>query len=87
MAKAVVPEAVSERFAPAERPTFRLLRRAGSCCLWRSVTVEHQVFGHTRPARVHYHVTEGEDACVILMPVFRAAMLNFELAVAEVSHG
>lgn len=87
MAKAVVPRSVSERFAPAERPTFKLLRRAGPYCLWRSKTVAHQVFGNTRPARVHYHVTTGDEAVAVLMPQVSTAVATFEIINRVVCHG
>lgn len=74
VAKAIVPMSVSERFAPAERPSFKLLRRAGRCCLWRSQTIAHEVDGHARAARVHYHLTSGDEAQAVLMPNFETAM-------------
>lgn len=81
MAKAIVPMSVSERFAPAERPNFKLLRLVGPCGLWRSKTVAHQSHGNLRPARVHYHVTTGEEADHIFMPVFDTAVRCLVLSV------
>ena len=86
MTKQVPPTEVTERFLIQERPAFKILRRVGPCRLWRSKTVEHEVYGHTRPPRVHYHVVVGDEAQVVLIGKFKSAMLNFELAVREVSH-
>lgn len=79
MADQVPPSGITERFRPQEQPTFKLLRRTGACSLWRSQTAEHQVFGYTRPPRVHYHVAVGQEAQFVLMPRLKTAMLNFEL--------
>lgn len=85
MAKQNPPADLLERFLPQERPAFRLLRRVGPCCLWRSQTVEHESHGCTRHSRVHYHVTTGEEAGYVLMPVFGTAMLSLVLSAAEAS--
>jgi hypothetical protein len=87
MTKQFPPTEVTERFLPQERPAFKLLRRVGPCRLWRSQTVEHELHGFVRRPRIHYHVTTGPESDYVLMPRFKTAMLNFELAVREVSHG
>jgi hypothetical protein len=81
MTKQVPPLQVVERFLPQEKPAFRLLRRVGPCALWRSKTVAYESHGNMRRARVHYHVTTGEEADYILMPKFRNAAGCLELSV------
>ncbi len=83
MADQVPPRGIVECFLPREQPTFKLLRRAGACCLWRSQTAEHQVLGYNRPVRVRYHVTVGKEAEVVLVARFETALLNFNLVVQE----
>ncbi|MET3371802.1 hypothetical protein ABIC89_000843 [Variovorax boronicumulans] len=83
MTKQVPPLQVRERFLPQEKPSFRLLRSMGPCQLWRSQTVEHKLHGRSCRPRVHYHVTTGEQADYLLVPVFRMALLDLFLAVQE----
>lgn len=78
-----VPSEITERFLPQERPRFRLIRTIGTVKLWRSKTVAHECQGYRRPARVHFHISVGESADIVLMPRIEAALANFDLAVAE----
>lgn len=76
-----VPASLSERFLAVEAPTFEALRTEDDVTLWRSRTAAHVLHGLTRPSKVRYHVSIGEEAIILMMSDPEMAVANFEASV------
>lgn len=77
------PAEVVERFLPQECPSFAVIRAAGEIRLWQSRTERHEFLGVSKSPRIHYHLTIGESATVVLISRLDTALRNFELAAAS----
>jgi hypothetical protein len=78
-----IPISIAALFLPQESPTFEIVRSVGSCRLWRSQTVTCELHGYVRQSRVRYHITNGEEPGIVLMPRLDMAMFNFRREVQE----
>lgn len=78
-----VPADLSERFLPHEAPGFDVLRAEGDVCLWRSTAAPHLIEGREGPARVKYHVTNGEQADYLFLSDPVTALATFELVCTQ----
>lgn len=76
-------KALEKLFLPQERPSFEIVRSTGACRLWRSRTVTCELHGYVRQPRVRYHITNGEELGIVLMPRLDMAILNFQRELQE----
>lgn len=81
-----VPAELSERFSPAEAPSFEVVQVVGETRLWRSTTKACRMRGgREQSSTVHYHITIGDQGDYLLMRDIGAAMANFEAAASQQS--
>ena len=78
-----VPAELSERFLPHEAPSFDVLRAEGDVCVWRSTAAPYLIEGREGPARVKYHVTDGQHADYLFFRDPATALAAFELVCAQ----
>lgn len=78
-----VPADLSERFLLQEAPAFDVVRAEGDVCLWRSTAAPYLIDGREGPARVKYHVTDGEHADYLFLRDPATALAAFEWVFAK----
>lgn len=78
-----VPADLSERFLLQEAPAFEVVRAEGDVCLWRSIAAPYLIDGREGPARVKYHVTDGEHADYLFLRDPATALAAFEWVFAK----
>lgn len=78
-----VPKDIAERYLPGEAPTFEVIRRTGEVRLWKSVTKPQYFADWARPARTHFHISNGQEASIVLMSDMERAIPNFEMEVTR----
>lgn len=78
-----VPADLSDRFLLPEAPAFEVVRAEGDVCLWRSTAAPYLIDGREGPARVKYHVTDGEHADYLFLRDSATALAAFEWVFAK----
>lgn len=78
-----VPADLSERFLLQEAPIFEVVRAQGDVCLWRSTAAPYLIEGREGPARVKYHITDGEHADYLFFGDPSKALTTFEWVCAK----
>lgn len=78
-----VPADLSERFLLQEAPAFEVVRAEGDVCLWRSTAAPYVIDGREGPARVKYHVTDGEHADYLFLRDPATALAAFKWVFAK----
>ena len=84
LGRATAPQALAERFTPAEGVRLELVRAVGEACIWQSTVTRTLHDGAVREL-VKFHVTQGGEILATSVSDLGAALACCDSA-ASVSH-
>lgn len=84
LGRATPPQALAERFTPAEGVRLELVRAVGEACVWQSTVTRTLHDGAVREL-VKFHVTQGDEILATSVSDIGAAMACFDSA-ASAAH-
>lgn len=79
LGRATAPQALAERFTPAEGVRLQLVRAVGEACIWQSTVTRTLHDGAVREL-VKFHVTKGGEILATFIADLVAAMACFDSA-------